>query len=97
MTEVSTQTIQPTFRVDRLHNGRVGFDDLASVYRVPPHLEPLFRTALETRRKVKFTADRTRAIYAAELLPPPPPLVRLRQRVERLRRRLIVLARRFLA
>lgn len=90
-------TIQRTSRVERLHNGRVGFDDLASAYHVPPQLEPIFRTALKTRREVTFTTDRTRTIYAAELLPAPPPLVRFRQKVERLRRRLIVLARRFLA
>ena len=67
----SDKAIQETARVATLCNGRAAFDHLASVYRVPLHLEPIFRAALETRRVITFTTDRTRAIYAAELLPPP--------------------------
>ena len=89
-------TIQRIVTVAMLGEGRAAFEEMASWYRVPPDLMAIFRTAHDDHREVKITHDRT-SILAVELLPAPPPLVRFRQRVERLRRRLIVLARGFLA
>jgi hypothetical protein len=66
------QTIQSTATVHVFYKGRVAFDGHSSWYRAPPHLEPLLRTARETRREVKFTTDRDCNIHAVELLPSPP-------------------------
>ena len=89
-------TIQRIATVAMLGQGRAAFEDMASWYHVPPDLMPILRTAKDAHREVTITHDRT-SILAVELLPAPPLLVRFRQRVERLRRRLIVLARGFLA
>ena len=89
-------TIQRIVTVAMLGEGRAAFEEMASWYHVPPHLMAIFHRAHDDHREVKITHDRT-SILAVELLPAPPPLTRFRQRVERLRRRLIVLARRFLA
>ena len=89
-------TIQRIATVAMLGQGRAAFEDMASWYHVPSDLMPILRTAKDARREVKITHDRT-SILAVQLLPAPPAFVRFRQSVERLRRRLIVLARRFLA
>jgi hypothetical protein len=73
------QTLQRTDTVHLVREGHIAFDGHNSWYHAPPHLEPTFRTAQETRREVKFTADVECNIHAAELLPIPPLVVRLRE------------------
>ncbi len=65
------ETVELTVNVLWVEDDCAAFDILASVYRVPPHLVPILRTARETRREVKITRDWDRNIHAAELMPPP--------------------------
>jgi hypothetical protein len=71
----SPQTFQRSDHIARVNSGHVAFYGHNSWYRVPPHLEPIFRTAKETRREVKFTTDRDCNIHAVEVLPAPPSAV----------------------
>ena len=69
----TTVTVQSISTVRKIHpDGSISFSELSSWYRAAPHLEGIIRTALETRREVKFTTDRDCNIHAVELLPAPP-------------------------
>lgn len=81
-------TIRLTATVRTLGDGGATFAELNSWYNVPPHLMPILRTALETRREVKITKDRVNdrmCILAVELLPAPSALARFRGIVLQLR------------
>lgn len=77
-------TIERTSYVVKVDEGRVVFDYLASVYRAPPDLEPIFRAALAKGREVKFTHTADRSLVTAELMPAAPLWTRLGRMVDRL-------------
>ncbi len=79
---------QRTFAIRALFDDHVTFWEMPSGYRVPSHLIPILRTALEKHREVKITIEGISNISAVEIMPPPPAFTRLCHAAARLRLRL---------
>jgi hypothetical protein len=80
--------LQRTSAIRALFDDRVTFSDMSSGYRVPPHLMPILREALEKRREVMVTFEGLSSISAVEIMPPPPVFTRFCEAAIRLRLKL---------